>query len=69
MNDILSQQNAILEYLKKGYTMTPVDGWNVARTMKLATRISELIKKGHPIIKEWYHTESGKKVMSYRLAI
>ena len=35
--------------------------------MKLATRISELIRQGYPIVKEWYRTPSGKKVMSYRL--
>lgn len=38
-----------------------------AGTMKLATRISELIRQGYPIVKEWYRTPSGKKVMSYRL--
>lgn len=27
MTDTLSQRLAILEYLKKGYTMTPLDGW------------------------------------------
>ncbi len=69
MTDILSQQRAILEHLKKGHTMTPIDGWNVAKTMKLATRIGELIRKGYPIIKEWYYTKEGKKVMSYRLAL
>lgn len=69
MTEIMTQQKAILEYLQKGYTMTPVEGWGVAKTMKLATRISELIKKGYPIIKEWYVAKSGKRCMSYRLAI
>lgn len=68
MTDTLSQRLAILEYLKKGYTMTPLDGWNVAKTMKLSTRVGELIRSGYPIIKEWYITPNGKRVMSYRLS-
>ena len=49
--------------------MTPLDGLRVAGTMKLATRIGELIKAGHPIIKEWLPLPNGKRVMSYRLSL
>lgn len=72
MTEIATQQRAILEHLQKGYIMTPKDGWKVAGTMKLSTRIGELIKKGHQIIKEPIIVMNGKKryrVMSYRLAM
>ena len=72
MTEIATQQKAILEYLQEGNVMTPRDGYRVAHTMKLATRIGELIRKGHPIIKEPVIVMSeGKRyrVMSYRLAM
>jgi hypothetical protein len=47
--------------------MTPLDGLRIAGTMKLATRIGELIRDGHPIVKEWLDLPNGKRVMSYRL--
>lgn len=67
MTEKQSQQKKILEHLSKGYTLTPFQAIDVVGTMKLATRISELIRQGYPIVKEWYRTPSGKKVMSYRL--
>lgn len=67
MTEKQSQQKKILEHLSKGHTLTPIQAIDVAGTMKLATRISELIRQGYPIVKEWYKTPSGKKVMSYRL--
>lgn len=69
MTEKQSQQKKILEYLSKGHTLTPIQAIDVAGTMKLATRISELIRQGYPIVKEWYRTPSGKKVMSYRLMV
>ena len=48
--------------------MTPMDGLRVAGTMKLATRVGELIRAGHPIIKEWLTLPNGKRVKSYRLS-
>ena len=47
--------------------MTPMDGLRVAGTMKLATRIGELIKAGYPIVKEWLQLPNGKRVRTYRL--
>lgn len=69
MADKQSQQKKILEYLNTGKVLTPFQAIDVAGTMKLATRIGELIRQGYPIVKEWYKTPSGKRVMSYRLAI
>lgn len=69
MADKKTQHTKILEYLNTGKRLTPLQAVRVAGTMKLATRIGELIREGYPIVKEWYRTPNGKKVMSYRLAI
>lgn len=69
MADKKTQHTKILEYLNTGKRLTPLQAVRVAGTMKLATRIGELIREGYPIIKEWYRTPNGKKVMSYRLAV
>lgn len=70
MTEIMTQRKRILEYLSKGFTMTGIDGLAQAGTMKLATRIGELIRQGHPIIKEPIIVMSGtkkKRIMSYRM--
>lgn len=67
MTDIMTQRKRILSYLSQGFIMTPLDGLSVAGTMKLSTRIGELIREGHPIEKEWLTTSSGKRIMSYRM--
>ena len=64
-----TQQKKILEYLSEGHVLTPLKALSVAGTMKLSTRVGELIRQGYPIVKEWYTTPSGKRVMSYRLAV
>lgn len=61
-----SQDKKIIAYLSKGYTLTPLKALEIAGTMKLATRISEITKKGYPIVKEWVVTTTNKRVMSYR---
>lgn len=67
MDEILTQRRKILAHLQRGFTMTPLDGLRIAGTMKLATRIGELIRDGHPIVKEWLDLPNGKRVISYRL--
>jgi len=64
----LSQKEQIRKALEAGETLTPLDALKRFGTMKLTTRISELIDENFPIKKEWVRTESGKKVMSYRMA-
>lgn len=52
--------------------MTGIDGLAQAGTMKLSTRIGELIRQGHPIVKEWITVTSGnkkKRIMSYRMRL
>lgn len=68
MTDKQTQHKKIIEYLSEGNVLTPIKALDVAGTMKLATRVGELIRKGYPIVKEWYCTSSGRRVMSYRLA-
>lgn len=68
MTDKQTQQKKILKYLSEGNVLTPIEALRVAGTMKLATRIGELIRMGYPIEKEWYPIGNGRKVMSYRLA-
>ena len=69
MADKQTQHKRILEYLKTGKVLTPLRALGVAGTMKLSTRVGELIRKGYPIVKEWYVTPNGTRVMSYRLDI
>lgn len=68
MSEKQTQQQKILDYLRTGASLTPFQALRVAGTMKLSTRVGELIRKGYPIIKEWYQIPKGRKVMSYRLA-
>lgn len=68
MADKRTQQKKIIEYLSEGNVITPIKALDVAGTMKLATRVGELIRQGYPIVKEWYKIPGGRKVMSYRLA-
>jgi hypothetical protein len=59
-----SQGALILRALKKGHALTPVDGFRLAGTMKLATRIGEL-RKDHPRIKSKWVVRNGKTVKQY----
>lgn len=68
MSEKQTQQKKILDYLRTGASLTPIQALDVAGTMKLSTRVGELIRKGYPIIKEWYQIPKGRKVMSSRLA-
>lgn len=51
MADKRTQQKAILEYMEQGNVLTPLKALSVAGTMKLSTRVGELIRQGYPIIK------------------
>lgn len=67
-----SQKAMILADLQAGKVITPIMALAQYGTIKLATRISELIHDdGHTeIVKEWvdYENHRGKtKVMSYRI--
>ena len=68
MPKLNNQHFLIIEYLKQGHTLTPIEAIKVAGSMKLSTRIGELRKLGYDIKDEWLKLENGKKVKSYWLA-
>jgi hypothetical protein len=47
-----SQTEAILEHLKSGKTITPIEALNLYGSFRLAARISDLRQQGHNIITE-----------------
>ena len=65
----MSQNKAILDYLKAGNTLTGWDALKLFGTMKLASRISEIkdeiINEDFFIDEEWIETATGKRVMKY----
>lgn len=65
----MTQNEAILRRLQRGGLLLPLDALNDPdiRTMKLATRIGELISEGHDIEKMDIGLDSGKTVKGYRL--
>lgn len=68
-----SQKAAILNYLQAGGSLTPMEAIDLCGSMKLATRISELINKdGHTEINKryvWVKASDGEmiKVMQYSI--
>ena len=46
MTQKMTQQEEILKYLNEHKTITPMQAWNELFITKLATRISEMRKKG-----------------------
>lgn len=66
-----SQCSAILEHLKKGLSITPLEALSLCGCFRLAARIHDLRhKQGHDnIVTERVLTSSGKYVAQYRLAL
>lgn len=67
----MTQNDALLARLQRGGILT---GWDALHdktigTMKLATRIGELIRQGHDIEKLDIVTSEGKRIKGYRLKI
>ena len=48
----MTQNNAILEHLKSGKTITPIEALNLYGSFRLAARISDLRQQGHNIVTE-----------------
>lgn len=67
-NDNNTQCSAILEHLKKGLSITPLEALNLCGCFRLAARIHDLRDQGNDIVTDTVTTQSGKKVASYRLA-
>ncbi len=65
--DLPNQRFKILSHLQDGQTITSLDALDRFGCMRLASRISELRRKGIPIRSRFIKTESGKQVKEYWL--
>ena len=63
---MMNQDQMIIEHLKAGYSLTGLQALDLFKTMKLATRISE-IKRKHPDldIRDTYVHHNGKSFKRY----
>lgn len=57
----------VLEYLKSGITLTPIDALKLFGCFRLSARIYELKDKGWPIKCERKKVDSGKRVGHYSM--
>jgi len=64
-NQMKSQNERILQHLKKGRKITPLDALEKFGCFRLAARISDLRKDGHVISTENL-TKDGKTFASYK---
>lgn len=64
-----TQCNRILAHLKKGLTITSLEALNLYGCMRLASRISDLRKRGENIVVDRVKTANGKSVAQYRIAV
>jgi hypothetical protein len=62
-----SQKLAILDYLKAGNRITPLEALDKFRCMRLGGRVYDLKKDGFEIEREMVTVPSGKRVASYKL--
>ena len=63
-----TQSNQILEYMRQGNSITPLEALNLFGCMRLDARIYALSQAGHVIHREMVHDKrTGKKYASYRL--
>lgn len=64
-----SQASAILQHLKEGKGITPIDALNLFGCFRLGARIADLKKMGYEIVTERIKVEGGKYVARYHLAV
>ena len=62
-----SQNKQILEFLKLGHTLTPIEALCLFGCFRLSARIYDLRDKGNDIVSEKV-IRNGKRVAQYRLA-
>nr|DAN55810.1 MAG TPA: helix-turn-helix domain protein [Caudoviricetes sp.] len=68
MTNKTTQSNQILEYMRQGNSITPLEALNLFGCMRLGARIYDLSQAGHVIHREMVHDQrTGKKYASYRL--
>jgi hypothetical protein len=64
-----TQCNRILAHLKKGLTITSLEALQMFGCMRLASRISDLRKRGENIVVNRVKTANGKSVAQYHLEV
>lgn len=69
MKTIQSQAKRILEYLKAGNGITPMDALDLFGCFRLGARIADIKKMGYDIVTERVKVEGGKYVARYHLAM
>lgn len=63
----MTQKDMILNWLKNGKTITPMEALERFGCFRLAARIHNLRESGHNIVATEYETPSGKRVARYSL--
>ncbi len=63
----MTQTECILAHLQSGHCLTPLDALRQFGCMRLAARIDDLRKAGHPIEMDW-GTDGEKRFAIYSLA-
>src|SRR3990167_760038 len=63
----MTQEDSILEALKRGEKITPLEALKYHNCMRLGARIFDLKQKGHDIKTKMVHGENGKIYASYYL--
>jgi hypothetical protein len=69
MKTIQSQAKRILEYLKAGNGITPMDALDLFGCFRLGARIADIKRMGYDIVTERVKVEGGKYVARYHLAM
>ena len=64
--ETLSQEKGILNYMKSGMGITPIDALDLFGCFRLSARISDLRKKGY-LIRTDMVVKNGKRVARYSL--
>lgn len=64
----MSQSDEILAALERGERITPLDALNQFRCFRLAARVAELRKAGHPIETRDVRLPNGKRIAEYWMA-
>ena len=65
-----TQNQQILEFLKGGRSITPIDALQHIGCMRLASRVNDLRREGHDIKMEMAHNpDTGKRFARYWMEV
>lgn len=65
---MMTQEERVLEYLKTGHTLTPLEALYIVGTFSLPYHIFSLRKKGFNITTNLKQDVNGKRYAKYKLA-